>query len=172
MSPKKNRSTAAKLARAAQQENPETPYTELLRAAQAAGSAPAVEPRPAPAARTTTRGTRMPAWSPTTLVCVNHRYDRQNADHAGGSRYADYVLQKASAFNCWRDQKDLDPVRFGGEAWQIATGPVMYPGFVQTRPDLASVRVYLDDYEGAMVVEVPVPMSHGHLAGADRWPYD
>ncbi|MFI8085989.1 hypothetical protein ACIF6L_35005 [Kitasatospora sp. NPDC086009] len=172
MSPKRNRSTAAKRARAAQQDNPEIPYTELLRAEQAAGSAPAGKPDQAPATPTT-GGTRMSlAWSPTTLVRIDYDYDRANADHAGGSRYAAYVRMKGEAFNYWGDESDLDPARFAGEAWRIATGPVMSPGFVRIRPDLTSVRVYRDDYEGALAVAVSMPLSHGHLVGADRWPYD
>lgn len=114
----------------------------------------------------------MPAWSPTTLARIDYSYDRDYANQAGGSRYADYVHMKADAFNYWHGPDDLIPTRFASEAWHIATGPVMYPGFVQTRPDLSSVRVYRDDYEGAMVVEVRVPLSYRRLTGADQWPYD
>ncbi|BFP50047.1 hypothetical protein KCMC57_64150 (plasmid) [Kitasatospora sp. CMC57] len=93
MSPKKNPSTSAKRARAAQQANPDVRYTALLRADLAAAAGHVVEPAQAPATHTTAPGgTRMSiAWSPTTIVGIDERYDTEYADSRNGSRYAAYV---------------------------------------------------------------------------------
>ncbi|MFI8461763.1 hypothetical protein [Kitasatospora sp. NPDC085464] len=168
---KKNRPGAARAARAAQQAGAEAPYTELLRAAQAAADPQAVEPAPAPATPTTPAGgPLMPTpWSATTLVRIDDAYDTEYADRRGGSRYTAYVNQRRKEFVLWSDE-DPDPVRFAAAAWRIATGPVMSPGYVRRRPDLRRVHTHRDDWAGDLVVAVEVPLTHNRLAG-DRLPY-
>jgi len=166
--PKKNRTTAAKNARAAQQADSDAPYTELLRAAQAASSA--VEPASAPAAPTTSPSgdSRMP-WTATTLARIDDEYDRDNADRPGGSRFAAYVRKAQKDFNPW-DDEILDPVEFAVAAWRTATCPVMSPGYVRHRPDLQRITAHRDDWDGRLVLVVAVPLRHYHLGGP-RLPY-
>jgi len=167
--PKKNRSTAAKRARDAQQDSPDIPYTELLRAAQTAAAGPAVEPAPAPAHPVTSPGGPLMPWTPTTLVRIDDDYDREMADRAGGSRFAAYVAQNRKAFNPWGDEEP-DPVMFAAAAWRTATGPVMSPGYVRRRPDLSRVTAQREEWDGGLVLAVEVPLQHHRLAGP-RLPY-
>ncbi|MBD0670065.1 hypothetical protein BU198_04905 [Streptomyces sp. CBMA156] len=109
-------------------------------------------------------------WSPTTLVTVDTAYDTENTSNTGGSRFASYVRQYEKDFQPW-DEDDVDPVRFAAAAWGIATGPVMSPGYVRTRPDLHSVTAFRDDYDGPLVFKITVPLRHHQLAGP-RLPYE
>lgn len=113
----------------------------------------------------------MPTWTANVLVAVDDDYDRENADFRGGSRYAAYLKknQQRIAASQWDDE--MDPVRFAVDVWNIATGPIMSPGYVRVRPDLSSVRIYRDDWDGHLYVEIALPLPQHRLGGL-RLPYE
>ncbi|MEH0589813.1 hypothetical protein QA942_39610 [Streptomyces sp. B21-106] len=101
----------------------------------------------------------MSVWTPTTLVRVDHEYDRSKADSRSGSRFGSYVSARTAEL----DPEDrTDRAEFTAWAWRIATPPVMSPGYVDIRPDLS---VTFDrDEDGEAVVKVVVPLRHQALA--------
>jgi hypothetical protein len=116
----------------------------------------------------------VPAWNVHTLVSVDALYDRENASD-GRSRYGAYLRQNASLFrDAWTDtpRPVQDPGEFAVHAWAVATGPIMAPGYVRTRPDLHRVTLHRDDYDGALYAQIVVPLRHGHISDSSRhFPY-
>ncbi|RZU28269.1 hypothetical protein EV284_6435 [Streptomyces sp. BK022] len=111
------------------------------------------------------------AWNVDRLVAVDDEYDREYADFRGGSRYETYLKknQKRFAASQWDDE--MDPVRFAIDAWAIATGPILSPGYVRFRPDLFSIALRRDDWDGALYAEIELPLQQHHLTGP-RIPYE
>lgn len=113
-------------------------------------------------------------WNDRLLVYVDDQYDLENASD-GVSRYGAYLRQNASLFrDVWRDEPA--PVgsaeEFAVHAWTVATGPIMFPGYVRVRPDLRGVTLHRDDDDGSLYVDIHVPLHHHHLGGgAKRFPY-
>lgn len=108
----------------------------------------------------------MSDWTPTTLVRVDRDYDRRNSG-AGGSRFGSYVLARESELD--KDDR-TDRAEFTAWAWNIATPPVMSPGYVDIRPDL-SVKFERDE-DGDPVVKVVAPLPHRALAREHRPGYE
>lgn len=113
-------------------------------------------------------------WNDHTLVRINDEYDRENASD-GVSRFGAYLRQRPTEFrDSWSDEpKPIeDPGEFAWRAWQVATGPVMVPGYVQVRPDLHGVQLHRDENDGALYAEVRVPLLQAQIGGgAKRFPY-
>lgn len=107
-------------------------------------------------------------WTPTTLALVDDDYDRANASD-GHSRYGAYLAQHPRDFEAW-DPEPLSPSEFAVAAWRIATSPIMSPGYVRTRPDLAGITAsYATDGPG-LVLTVSVPLLHRDLTA--RLPFE
>jgi hypothetical protein len=114
------------------------------------------------------------AWTDHRLVYVDDRYDRENASN-GVSRYGAYLRQNASLFrDGWTDEPApiRTPEEFAVHAWTVATGPIMFPGYVRARPDLHRVTLHRDDDDGSLYVDVHAPLYHSHIGGnTKRFPY-
>ncbi|MFE1206426.1 hypothetical protein ACFW5V_32585 [Streptomyces sp. NPDC058762] len=110
-----------------------------------------------------------PPWDEQTLVYVDDEYDRAN-----DNRFAVYVRQNLDRFrDTWSEDPapHEDPVRFALAAFDVASMPVMQPGYVRERPDLHGVHLRRDDWDGTLFVDVGVPLRHHHLKGS-RLPYE
>ncbi|MEE1787739.1 hypothetical protein PUR71_33250 [Streptomyces sp. SP17BM10] len=79
----------------------------------------------------------------------------------GGSRYGAYLAQHAGRFH--DDGDPLRPAHFAAEAWTVATSPVMSPGYVRLRPDIADVRPAFD-YNGGLLLRIEVRLRQRALA--------
>ena len=98
------------------------------------------------------------------LVCwIDPDYDRANASD-GVSRYGAYVRDHARLFDPWQDASDgvtTDPVEYAIAAFRVATGPIMWPGFVRWHPRVCGYDVERSD-DGRLVVSVtlatPAPL--------------
>ena len=90
---------------------------------------------------------------PAPLVRVDDEYD---ADYASdrGSRFGGYLRQRARMFA--EDGEDLSAVAFAALAWQVASTPVMCPGYVRRRGDLEAIRAWHADEPGTLLVDVEV----------------
>jgi len=97
------------------------------------------------------------------LVWIDHEHDRASASD-GVSRYGAYLSQRAAWF------RDIDtPEEFAATAWRVATGPVMSPGLVRTRPDLGGVTLDFDEGgEGILRATVRVPLPYHRVRGASE----
>lgn len=114
-------------------------------------------------------------WNDQLLVRVDDDYDREYAS-SGDSRFNAYLKQNANLFrDSWREEPAPveKPAEFAVHAWQVATGPVMAPGYVQWRADLHSVRLHRDENDGSLYAAIKVPLRHAQIGGnARRFPYD
>lgn len=113
-------------------------------------------------------------WDGQTLVRINDTYDRENASD-GVSRFGAYLRQRPKEFrDAWSDDPAPieDAEEFAWRAWQVATGPVMVPGYAQVRPDLHGVTLHRDDDDGTLYADVHVPLQQHHIGGGPkRFPY-
>lgn len=117
-------------------------------------------------------------WSPTTLALVDDDHDRTNASD-GVSRYGAYVQKNLDRFRGF-DGEPLTVVEFTASAWQVATSPIMSPGYVRIRPDLTSITASVSEDREHLVVTINAPIRHDALAteqprGLRDWcrdPYD
>lgn len=110
------------------------------------------------------------SWGPTTLALTDDSYDRSNASD-GHSRYGAYLAQRIGDFHEYGEpDTPLPPQEFAAAAWSVATSPIMSPGYVRTRPDLAGITVHLADDGDGLVARVLVPLQHRDLA--TRLPYN
>ncbi|MFF3848017.1 hypothetical protein [Streptomyces sp. NPDC002328] len=107
-------------------------------------------------------------WTPTTLALVDDDYDRVNASD-GRSRFGAYLAQHPRDFEAWAPEA-LNPSEFAAAAWRIATSPVMSPGYVRTRPDLAGITTGFAEDGPDLVLTVRVPVLHSDLHV--RLPYE
>ncbi|MEY9944715.1 hypothetical protein [Kitasatospora sp. GAS1066B] len=111
----------------------------------------------------------MPEFSPRTLALIDDAYDRERASN-GSSRYGAYLDQHAHRFI--DDGYPLDEVAFAAVAWQVATSPIMAPGYVRIRPDLGAVTAHVtEEYKLVLRVDVPIRQSSlgHHPAGLTNW---
>ncbi|OEJ20822.1 hypothetical protein AR457_41880 (plasmid) [Streptomyces agglomeratus] len=113
----------------------------------------------------------MTDWSATTLVQVADDYDREMGDNNAplDSRFGRYLAQRLD--DLW-DEDRTDPKAFLVWAWNVATPPIMSPGYVRIRPDLGTVRLIESQYDGRLLVQIETPIQHGQLARDVRPPYD
>jgi hypothetical protein len=99
------------------------------------------------------------------LVCwIDPDYDRANASD-GQSRYGAYLRSHARLFDPWQDTPEgvtQDPVEFAIAAFHVATGPIMWPGYVRWHPRVCHYGVDRNDHDGRLVVSVtlatPAPL--------------
>ncbi|WP_406467083.1 hypothetical protein [Streptomyces sp. NBC_01594] len=105
-------------------------------------------------------------WSPTTLALVDDEHDRRNASD-GYSRYGAYLKQRPTRFHEYdQAEKPLPRQEFAAAAWEVATSPVMSPGYVEIRPDLRAIAPTFADDEVGLVVDVHVSLHHYDLRAA------
>jgi hypothetical protein len=100
----------------------------------------------------------MSAFDPThpDLLSTNDTDDRERASD-GVSRYGAYLSQRADQFGSWGEP--LDVVSYTVLAWEIASGPVMAPGYVEARADLGAVTCRRsEEQHGVLVADVEVPI--------------
>ncbi|WP_369380359.1 hypothetical protein [Streptomyces sp. cg36] len=107
-------------------------------------------------------------FGPTTLAIIDEQYDLDRASD-GRSRYGVYLHQQNLGDWFWDDE--IDPADFARFAWHVATGPIMSPAYVKTRPDLGPIRIVRAEDDGAPLVEVEVPLRHSALTREIRPPY-
>jgi hypothetical protein len=107
------------------------------------------------------------------LVAVDEVYDREFASD-GASRYGAYLRARAHLFA--GEGTPPDAVAFTILAWQIASSPVMSPGYVQLRPDIHAITCQHSEEPGALVADLEVRLRwptqlHGSrpLAGWRTW---
>lgn len=113
-------------------------------------------------------------WDDQTLARIDDDYDRDRASN-DTSRFGEYLRLNSALFrDSWSDEPAPveDPVEFAVHAWRTATGPVMSPGYVQTRPDLSAVTLHRDEYDGALYADIHLRLRHAYIgAGLKRFPY-
>jgi len=110
------------------------------------------------------------------LVCwLDLDYDRTSASD-GQSRYGAYLRDHARLFDPFNDAPDgvtRDPVEFTMAAVRVATGPIMWPGFVRWHPRVCGYGVEYSD-DGRLVVSVtlaapaPAALPGGAWRGWER----
>lgn len=81
---------------------------------------------------------------------IDTEYDRDYADHPGGSRYAAYIRQ--GRFEPYSD--DDQAVELAVFAWDRATTPVMSPGYVRRHPRILTARLARSDWDGSLIAQV------------------
>ncbi|MFD9692332.1 hypothetical protein ACFWXO_41965, partial [Kitasatospora sp. NPDC059088] len=102
----------------------------------------------------------MPEFSDSVLAVTDDAYDRERASD-GRSRYGAYLAARADQL--LDDGAPMDAASFAVAAWRIATSPVMAPGYVRVRPDLAALTpTVADNYR--MMLHFEVPLRHRALA--------
>ncbi|MEU8511610.1 hypothetical protein AB0C76_08495 [Kitasatospora sp. NPDC048722] len=124
----------------------------------------------------------MPEFSESVLAITDDADDRERASD-GRSRYGAYLAARADQL--LDDGAPMDAASFAVAAWRIATSPVMAPGYLRIRPDLAALTpVITDNYR--MILRIDVPLRHRALTnrpprtddwstyrpawGDERWP--
>ncbi|GGQ66196.1 hypothetical protein [Kitasatospora griseola] len=101
----------------------------------------------------------MPEFTTRTLALID---DKERASD-GRSRYGSYLALNARHLH--DDGQPLSPAAFAAAAWRIATSPVMAPGYVRIRPDLASLTVVSAEDDGSsLLLRLAVPVRHQALA--------
>ncbi|MGQ0847183.1 MAG: hypothetical protein ACT4QF_23940 [Sporichthyaceae bacterium] len=89
------------------------------------------------------------------IVAVDDAFDRDYASD-GISRFGSYVRQRAHLLV--DDWEPLSPVTFAVTVWTIASGPMMSPGYVRTRPTVRGVNCRHADEPGWLLAEVAVAL--------------
>lgn len=89
------------------------------------------------------------------LVWVDRAHDRSGASN-GVSRYQSYLESREHLF------QGLNSTEYASIAWQVATGPVMSPGYVEWRPDVHTVTVEHDE-ESRLVAALELRLRHRTL---------
>ncbi|WP_030248142.1 hypothetical protein [Streptomyces sp. NRRL S-455] len=116
----------------------------------------------------------MTSWNETTLAAVDDVYDREHASN-GYSRYAEYLRLNNGLFrSSWTDEPAPvdDPAEFAVHAWTVASGPIMAPGYVRTRPDLRGISLHRDEDDHGLYAEIRIPLDHHQIGGgAKRFPH-
>ncbi|MEV6401243.1 hypothetical protein AB0M39_41805 [Streptomyces sp. NPDC051907] len=111
----------------------------------------------------------MPFWHQGKIVHVDRTGDKERASD-GHSRYGSYVGAREESFkDHFEDNAPLDPISFARQAWYVASPPVMSPGLVDWRPDLAKVDLERTEEGDNLAVVVTLPLTHSQLAA--RIPY-
>ena len=113
----------------------------------------------------------MPQFTSHTLALIDDDYDKANASN-GGSRFHAYLAVNAGRLH--EDGAPLTAVDFAHAVWRIATSPVMSPGYVRIRPDLAALTlVTTGDNDDQLALRIDVPLHHRVLARRPAgWPGD
>ncbi|MEV7600471.1 hypothetical protein AB0O91_24160 [Kitasatospora sp. NPDC089797] len=104
----------------------------------------------------------MPQFTDGTLAVADDFHDRRDASD-GYSRYGSYLARKASLLH--DDGQPLTAAEFARAAWQIATSPIMSPGYVHIRPDLHGITVVSTTGDTRDVaLRIDIPLRHAALA--------
>jgi len=92
------------------------------------------------------------------LLWVNDSYDREYASD-GVSRYGAYLRQRATQFlDPWEDVPTTEASLFAAIAFEIASGPVMSPGYVGSHPRVTDLRLHCDD-DGRRAIQLDLAIS-------------
>ena len=103
----------------------------------------------------------MSIWTPTTIVYVDRDEDREKASD-GKSRFGVYLTEyNRDRFDPWEDGEPLSAAEFAAAAWDVATPPIMAPGFARRRPDLLSITARLTEERHDLYFDIAVPI-HQH----------
>jgi hypothetical protein len=91
------------------------------------------------------------------LVCwTNRDHDRRSAAEGVG-RYGAYLKLHAARFDPWQEapgKVTRDPVDFAAAAFQVATGPIMSPGYVGWHGRVQGHHAGRSAHDGRLVVAV------------------
>ncbi len=102
---------------------------------------------------------------------IDAEYDRDSASD-GKSRYGAYVRQNLSGFaECWDGTWDTAlPIHFAEQAWRVATGPIMAPGYVRSHPRILRARLEHSYWDGSLAgnVELITPWPQA-LRQSSQW---
>ena len=109
-------------------------------------------------------------------VCwVDADWDRSQASD-GVSRYGAYLRSHARLFTPWQDEDAVDgitqdPGAFAVAAFQVATGPIMSPGYVRWHPRVQDYKVSRGDNSepGRLVCTVTLATALPMWLGAPWW---
>ncbi|MDI5967148.1 hypothetical protein [Streptantibioticus silvisoli] len=102
-----------------------------------------------------------PRWTPTRLVAADDSYDVRNSSDSV-SRFGAYLRQNARPDEC--ADAPVSAEEFAAVVWRTATAPVMSPGYVRLRPDVAAVTpTWSEDGDGRLMFDVHVPLQHNAL---------
>ncbi|MFF2626004.1 hypothetical protein ACFVUN_09570 [Kitasatospora griseola] len=104
----------------------------------------------------------MPDFTRSTLAIADDVADRRDASD-GHSRFSSYLAYNANLLH--EDGDPLSAREFAFAVWQIATAPVMSPGYIRIRPDLHSLTLvsYGEDLD-QVALRAEVPLRHHQLA--------
>ncbi|MFB7592335.1 hypothetical protein [Streptomyces sp. NPDC056169] len=104
-------------------------------------------------------------WRRGLIARVDNAYDEEYGSGRSG-RLATYLRDhRDRMFEEDRDNQSRVLVW----AWDVATSPVMSPGYVRLRPDLFSLRLGREEWDGTLFAEARFPLPHHQLQG--RVPY-
>ncbi|MFD7643010.1 hypothetical protein ACFV4P_20400 [Kitasatospora sp. NPDC059795] len=104
----------------------------------------------------------MPDFTRSTLAIVDDVADRRDASD-GRSRFGAYLARNAGLLH--DDGDPLSAREFAFSVWQVATAPVMSPGYVRHRPDLHGLTLVTHGEDMDQVaLRIDVPLRHHHLA--------
>ncbi|MDI5971423.1 hypothetical protein POF50_019130 [Streptomyces sp. SL13] len=103
-------------------------------------------------------------WTSTRLAAVDDAYDRDRASN-GDSRFGAYLLARLDGL---REGFAFESAgEFALAVWQIATSPVMSPGYVRLCPDVDCVTTWwADDNSCTLHFDVHVRLPRTDLAAA------
>ncbi|WP_439678593.1 hypothetical protein [Embleya sp. MST-111070] len=101
-------------------------------------------------------------WNDHTIVRIDAEDDRVRT--ADGFGYDAYLRKNLPE---WDDAVD-DVGEFVAWAWRVATEPIMEPGYVRLRPDIAQIRIEVDYEEGGPIAVAVLPIRHQALARRPR----
>jgi hypothetical protein len=87
---------------------------------------------------------------------IDYEYDRDYAS-PGPSRFAVYVQDAAPTFEPWTDESRQ--VELAAWAWNVATPPVMAPGFVRYHRRIASASLARSNWDASLVAQVELVTS-------------
>lgn len=105
----------------------------------------------------------MNAWTPETIARTDEEHDRARASN-GSSRLGSYLDDRLDSFHEWDEPlTPLSAEEFAVAAWEVATSPMMSPGYVRTRADVGMVRVLRREDGEGLLVSVAVPVRHSGL---------
>jgi len=95
------------------------------------------------------------------IARVNDEYDLEYSS-SGDGRLATYLRDHRDRM--FEENRD-DDVRVLAWAWGVATPPVMAPGYIRIRPDLFSLRLGREEWDGELFAEARFPIPHHQLQG-------
>lgn len=105
----------------------------------------------------------MSPWTPATIARIDDEYDRERASN-GSSRLGAYLDDRLDSFHEWDEpHTPVSAEEFAAAVWEVATSPMMSPGYVRIRPDLGRVRVQSREDGEGLLVSVAVPLLHSAL---------